>query len=479
MKTIVIKDSIGKSRQIEGIRYLMWLGIMLAFLFSISSCEGDKTVCKLHLKWDNAPLATTDSLSDIDAPMPLRLYISYSDEEHDLVVDTLTLEKEKGSSKMELQVTQIGESDLTITSSFSPLYIPLKAEVGRKIKLSIDWQAPWLYTAKGYPEENLRTKLIKSLKKDFKRLQQAEQKDDTLAIKLEKEKIMQVAASYIDKHALEDASENLSKEFFPGWRGAKLFALYTQKDTIARSLEYLHSNYSFYRGYHKEEQLLGLSSPLLDTLNAFVGKEDFSYDKVILLELLPPNSMSSDKHREARYNKRLYADTLQHAFLVVSYPFDAQHQPTVLPYPAIGDSTKASLEALRLGKLEKEKQAEVESLRQRKGTTMATSEGKIKSLQKEIETLRSQGQKQRDKATRLGKLAETWRKEPRRIVLSPYKTGWYRLREFNRIEDLPYFFVLSRNRQIHYSGSSLDSALHTADSLLLDTHRSSGINLYE
>ena len=157
MKTIVIKDSIGKSRQMGGIRYLMWLGIMLAFLFSISSCEGDKTVCKLHLKWDNAPLSTTDSLSDIDAPMPLRLYISHSDEEHDLVVDTLTLEKEKGSSKMELQVTQIGESDLTITSSFSPLYIPLKAEVGRKIKLSIDWQAPWLYTAKGYPEENLRT----------------------------------------------------------------------------------------------------------------------------------------------------------------------------------------------------------------------------------------------------------------------------------------------------------------------------------
>ena len=77
-----------------------------------------------------------------------------------------------------------------------------------------------------------------------------------MAIKLEKEKIMQVAASYIDKHALEDASENLSKEFFPGWRGAKLFALYTQKDTIARSLEYLHSNYSFYRGYHKEELLL-------------------------------------------------------------------------------------------------------------------------------------------------------------------------------------------------------------------------------
>ena len=110
---------------------------------------------------------------------------------------------------------------------------------------------------------------------------------------------------------------------------------------------------------------------------------------------------------------------------------------------------------------------------------MATSEGKIKGLQKEIETLRSQGQKQRDKATRLGKLAETWRKEPRRIVLSPYKTGWYRLREFNRIEELPHFFVLSRNRQIHYSGSSLDSALHTADSLLLDVHRSSGINLYE
>lgn len=440
-------------------------GFLLSFLFLFTSCGGDKTVCKLTIEWDNAPMDKYTS-----SPVPMHLYVTYQNAEREQAVDTISLES-SGKWKAELEVPIMGESDLALTTSFSSLYIPLKAQAGRNIKLQLDWNEPWLYTATGYPEVALRTKLIGSLRKDYRRLRHAQQRGDSLQAKLEEETILQAVASYIDKNAQLDASEALAKEFFPGWRGAKRFAFYTQKDTIARSLKYLHANFEFYRSYQRERQLQGTSYPLLDTLNTLLSRKEEPYEKVVLLELLPPSSLPFQPSNEKQYSARLYADTTSEALFILSYPYDSIHVPQLLPYPAVSDSSKIALVASSREEKAKALRSQIDSLKRKEKGSDSAYKKRLALLQKEVDSLQNQAKKDRADATKLGKLSEKWRKEPRRIVLPPYKTGWYRLREMNRIEELPHYFVLGRSRNILYSGGSVDSALLLVDSLLLEINR--------
>lgn len=461
------RSRVGLSSFLRMIYFIM--GIVALFPFFVSCSGGSKTSCRLTLKWNNAPIVKNDSSSLEQGADPLELYISYLTSERETRVDTLRIDTYRGKEKREYEVPTIGDSPLEVSANRDNLYIPLQASAGRKITLSIDWEEPWLYTVKGYEEEELRTRLIRKINKSFRSIAKGGTLQDSVDF-------YRTAALYIDDHCQNKGVEKLSKEFFPGWQGAKNFIHYTEKDTIARALSYLHSHYAFYRAYRRINYLQGTTAPLLDTLYSLTQRRAEPYDKLFLLELLDtPTKKGAEITRERAYMKRLEADTLAEALFILTFPYNEKSKPTILPYVATSDSIRCASKAKEMRERAKSLRDKRDKLLRQAKQEKATAKGKTKetysSLLQEADSLSNRAKYFTEKATKYGQKAQAWRKAPRRILLDSYPAGWLRLKEFNRIEQTPYYLVLGRQRQIFYSGLSVDSALFIVDSLLLDINR--------
>lgn len=372
------------------------------------------------------------------------LLLKHNNNERHEVVDTLITKGEQGKARARITVPQLGESQLIIATENGECYIPLTVTVGRKVKVTIDWQQPWLYTATGYAEVNLRNKLIRKLGK----------------LKTHNE-MLEIAAQFIDKHATEKGVTELSQEFFPSWQGAVDFIKYTKRDTISRALTYLHQNYNLYRTrLNNNYSLQNIPCLLTDTLQSLANYRSIPYEKVFVVELAKHPSKNAG---EQKYDKRFVADSLCQALFVISYFQQSNITSKTSLFPAKTDSITT---ANKLKRLENEIKSVTQERDSLKRGNYKKEDVAFAELEKKLLDLHETKKDLQQTAKRLKDLTADWEKHPRRIILPSTTAGWVQFCEENVVEQTPYYFVFNRNKHILYRGGSQDSALIVADSLL-------------
>lgn len=445
-----ILEKIRSGRGFRGVFLLLFFGVIF------SSCLGTgRKSCRLQIEWENL--------------FSEALYVSYTDIEKNAKTDTIKPEGTKGKAKLQLNVPDIGESRVVLSSKEGSIYIPFSATARKHLKIKLDPAVPWVYTIEGVENEKLRRGLIRKISRSFDKLQASLSRKDSLKASELQEDLQRTIARYIDENATEPGIDLLSREFFPGWQGAKRFQLLTKKDTVARSLKYLHSWYNYYRTAYEEQKLVGLSSALQDTLNAIQARPGVTSQRIYLLEVLNEGDPSQNQEFDRSILSKVLADSVCRRLHVLYLPRTEKAIPELPPHPAIQDSLQADTEEKRL-------QAEARSLRLKRDSLVRQEQQKpnsrrnlYKELAVEADSLDTKAKSWHLKAKQAASELSAWREAPRRIVLTPFEVGWHRFRDLNFVEKTPYYFVFDRRRQLLYRGDSPDSALFMVDSLLSAT----------
>lgn len=448
-----------------------FLGVVF-LLFLLSSCESrERRLCLLDISWRNAPLDfVSDSLSfpAESAGVPSQLYVSFLNTDRLATCDTVLISERDGRTKLQLAVPTIGESELSIASEQLQLYIPLKALSGRRIAVKIDWETPWLYTAKGFPEADLRSSLIRSLRRPSKALQKARDKGDSTAIAESWDAIYLSAARFIDEHANDKGIDALSRELFAGWRGAKRYVSMLEVDTVAQVLEYLHTNYAYYRQAMQREMLIGFPEGFLDTLRSNVVDTTRLPSTLFLVEMVKEKLPTELEVRQERlYQSKLLADSLSHSLYIVTYPIDSLVAPSLLPHPAVADSLAAKSKAKRLRAEAQKIKARRDSLVQIEEQKPISERKRYHELKADVDTLLSQALVAETMCREAHRKAQQWENAPRRFVINSSRGGWFRLCELNLIDTIPYYLLFDPDRKLFYRGSSYHKALQISDSLCM------------